>query len=64
MNKQSNIERLTAEGVIPEAYSRLTDAEVATIDNMTESEIEAIIAFKRSMKHGILAKHAAHGMLY
>jgi hypothetical protein len=64
MTKQTNVERLTAAGVIPKGYSRLTAAEKSTINALTDSEIEAIVSSTSKMQPDFLAKHAPHGMLY
>ena len=64
MTKHTNVERLTAAGVIPKGYSRLTAAEKATINALTDSEIEAIVSSTSKMEPDFLAKHAPHGMLY
>jgi hypothetical protein len=64
MSEHTNVERLTAAGVIPKDYKRLTAAEKATINSLTKSEIEAIITSTSKMEPDFLAKHAPHGMLY
>ena len=64
MKKQTNIERLTAAGVIPKNYTKLTDAEKATINKMTDGEVDAITSASAKLGPGFMKKHAPHGMLY
>ena len=64
MKKATNIERLTAAGVIPKNYTRMTDAEKATINKMSDAEVEAIVSSTGKLDPDFMKKHAPHGMLY
>ena len=64
MKKQTNIERLTASGVIPKDYKKLTEAEKTTINKMTKSEVDAIVSATAKLDPDFMKKHAPHGMLY
>ena len=64
MSSQSNVDRLTAAGIIPEGYDKLTDAEEAAINNMSEDEVQALISISAKMDPDFLQKHAPHGMAY
>ena len=64
MSDESNMQRLTAAGIIPEGYDKLTDAEQATINGLSSAEVEAIIGAAAKMGPDFLKKHAPHGMAY
>ena len=58
-----NIERLTKAGIIPEGYNKLSEDEKATINSLTNEEVEAVISASAKI-HPVMEKHAAHGMAY
>lgn len=64
MSNETNMDRLTTAGVIPENYDKLTDAEKATIDGLSAEEVNAIISAAAKMGPDFLKKHAPHGMAY
>jgi hypothetical protein len=64
MSYESNLDRLTSAGIIPDGYDKLSDAEKATINGMSEDEVKAIISASAKMGPEFLAKHAPHGMAY
>lgn len=64
MANESNMDRLTAAGIIPEGYDKLSDAEEATINGMTAEEVEAIISAASKVGPDFMKKHAPHGMAY
>lgn len=64
MGNESNMARLTAAGIIPEGYDKLSDAEEATINSLSAEEVEAIISAASKVGHDFVKKHASHGMAY
>ena len=64
MSEETNLQRLTAAGIIPEGYDKLTDAEKETINGLTEQEVDAIISAAAKVGHDFIGKHAPHGMAY
>ncbi|NIO39543.1 MAG: hypothetical protein GTO41_04725 [Burkholderiales bacterium] len=64
MSNESNMDRLTAAGIIPEGYDKLSDAEQATINGLSSEEVEAIISAASKVGHDFVKKHAPHGMAY
>jgi hypothetical protein len=64
MTDQSNMDRLTAAGIIPKGYDKLTAAEQATINGMSAAEVEAVISAASKLGHDFMKKHAPHGMVY
>jgi hypothetical protein len=64
MTNKTNIDRLTAAGIIPKGYKHLTAAETAMINKLTKGEVDAIVSASSKMEHDFMKKHAPHGMLY
>jgi hypothetical protein len=64
MAQTTNIEKLTAAGVIPANYEHLSEAEKTAIEKLSHPEVEAIIGTKTKLGPDFFKKHAAHGMLY
>ena len=62
--KKTNIETLSAAGVIPAGYKHLTPAETAAIESLSASEVTAIIGTKTKLGPKFFKKHASHGMVY
>jgi hypothetical protein len=62
--KPTNVDRLTTAGVIPKGYKNLTDAEKATINKLSDGEVEAITSATSKLDPNFMKKHAPHGMLY
>lgn len=62
--QQSQVQRLTAAGIIPKGYKGLTAAERATINKLSDNEVEAIVSAAGKFQPGFIKKHAPHGMLY
>ena len=62
--KKSNIDTLSAAGVIPAGYKHLTPSEKAAIEGLSASEVTAIIGTKTKLGPKFFAKHASHGMVY
>lgn len=64
MGNESNLQKLTAAGIIPKGYDKLSDAEKATINGLTAEEVKAIISASSKFSPEFLKKHAPHGMAY
>ena len=62
--KKTNIETLSAAGVIPAGYKLLTPTEKAAIEGLSASEVTAIISAKTKLGPKFFKKHASHGMVY
>ena len=64
MNDQTNVQKLTAAGIINEGYdANLSDAEVEAINNLSAEDVDAIIRAHESVGD-IVKEHAPHGMVY
>lgn len=62
--QSTNLETLSAAGVIPAGYKHLTAAEKAAIEGLSASEVQAIVSTKTKLGPKFFTKHASHGMLY
>ena len=62
--KKTNVDKLSAAGVIPRGYKRLTPTEKTALERLSPSEVKAIIGTKTKLGPRFFKRHASHGMVY
>ena len=60
---KTNLERLQEAGLVDEDY-KFTAEEKATIESLTDAEVNHLISSKQKLGDAFVKKHMPHGMMF